>query len=757
MRPKINTENEEFFKFGEFVNLLNSYVMQPIVCGLLLAITPIAARAQLSETFSDGDFSQNPHWRGMDTSFQVEGGRLRSRHSVPNSPFYLSTASAAALDTQWEFWAHLDFSTSGQNYAEVYLTATTPQLSEGYFVRIGDTKDEVSLYYRNGEGDAVRLIDGRDGITDHALRVRVTRTADGEWSLYTDGVPEGKARDTTSMSSAWFGVLLRQSTASFFGKHYFDDFMIGPLDTTPPYVPARYDVLIHEIMADPSPSAGLPEAEYVELRNVSGKTIDLGGWRLEGRTISAMLPAYRLPADSLVMITAPADVPVFRNAISGGSFSIANDGERIVLYDKKSQVIHAVEFTAEWYGGGIRSHGGWSLEMKDVKWPCAGAGNFGPGGTPGERNLAEENIPAPALPRLRYVSVPDSQQIRLHFSAALDSAAVAHAGRAEAPLFHSLLIRLPEPMKGGTVYGLDVEGLKDCAGRELPPVNVKYGLPMPVTAGDLVFSELLFDPPQGAEDFIELYNRSMKAVDLFGLYFAQRDGTGELKPAVALVQAPYLLLPGEYVAFSENAAALCRYYACLGRLEGVPALPSMPQDDGTVVLLRADGGVIDEFSYKRSMHAGVLQDTKGVSLERLWMEEKTQAHGNWHSAASTAGYATPGYQNSRHAPETAGEAWFAVTPAVFSPDNDGYNDLAVISWKLPAPAFTVSITVYDAQGRAVRRLAENMLTASSGNIGWDGRLDGGKAAPDGMYVVFIRAFDDGGRVKQWKYAVGLSH
>ncbi len=752
MRPKINTEKEEFFKFGEFVNLLNSYVMQPIVCGLLLATMPIAARAQLSETFSDGDFSQNPRWRGMDTSFQVEGGKLRSRHAVPNSSFYLSTASAAALDAQWEFWAHLDFSTSGQNYAEVYLTAETPELNEGYFVRIGHTADEVSLYYRNGEGDAVRLIDGRDGVTNHALRVRVTRTAAGEWGLYTDGVLEGKVRDTSSMTSSWFGVLLRQSTASFFGKHYFDDFAVGPLDTTPPYVPARYDVLIHEIMADPAPVVSLPEAEYIELRNVSGKTIGLGGWRLEGRSIHAVLPAYRLPADSFVVITAAADAPRFRNAISGGSFSIANDGERIVLYDKRGQVIHAVEFTGEWYGGGIRSQGGWSLEMKDIQWPCAGAENFGPGGTPGGRNLAEENIPAPALPQLRYVSVPDSLHVRLHFSAALDSAAVAHAGRAEAPLFRSLLIGLQEPMKEGMVYELEVEGLKDCAGRELLPVTVRYGLPMPAAAGDVVFSELLFDPPQGAEDFIELYNRGEKAIDLFGLYLAQRDEMGELKPAVALVQAPYLLLPGEYIAFSEDAAALCRHYACLGRLENVPALPSMPQDEGTVVLLRADGEVIDGFSYKKSMHAGVLHDTKGVSLERLWME---QGMGSWHSAASTAGYATPGYQNSRHAPDIAGEAWFAVTPEVFSPDNDGYNDLAYISWKLPAPAFTLGITVYDAQGRAVRRLAENALAGSSGHIGWDGRLDGGKPAPEGIYIVLIRAFDDGGRVKQWKYPVGL--
>ncbi|MBO9153110.1 lamin tail domain-containing protein [Chitinophaga sp. GCM10012297] len=730
--------------------------MQPIVCGLLMALLPVAATAQFSESFTDGDFSQNPRWQGMDTSFRVEGGMLRSSHSQPNSSFYLSTASAAALATQWEFTVHLDFSTSALNYADVFLTAETPQLEAGYFVRIGYTTDEVSLYYKNREGFTTKLIDGRDGVTNHALQLRVTRTSGGVWTLYTDGVEEGKVRDTTYMLSAWFGVMVRQSTASFFGKHFFDDIGIKPLDATPPYVPRRYDVLIHEIMADPSPTAGLPEAEYVELRNVSGKDINLGGWLLKGRSIHAVLPAYKLLADSIVVIASSSNASMFYPSLSGGSsFSISNEGELMVLYDNKGQVIHAVDFRAEWYGGGVRAQGGWSLEMKDVRWPCACAENFGPGGTPGKNNRVEENIEAPVLPRLLHVSVADAQHVRLHFSAPLDSAAASQAGRADAPLFSTLLIGLTVPMTAGTIYDLNVAGLKDCAGRGLPDVSVRYGLPQIADTGDLVFSELLFDPPQGAQDFIELYNRSTKPVELNGLYFAQRDEPGGLKPAVPLVQTPYLLMPGEYIAFSEDAVSVCRHYACLGRLENIAALPSMPQDEGTVVLLRADGLELDEFGYKKAMHTDVFHDTRGISLERLWMDKAAPEPGNWHSAASTAGYATPGYRNSRRAPETAGEEGFRLEPEKFSPDNDGHDDLAFIHWNLPAAGFTFNITVYDAEGRAVRQLAQNVMAGSSGSIGWNGSLENGMPASPGIYVIFVRAYDGEGRVKQWKSAVAL--
>ena len=39
-------------------------------------------------------------------------------------------------------------------------------------------------------------------------------------------------------------------------------------------------VLITELMADPTPSVGLPPYEYVELWNAAGTPVDLSGWTL---------------------------------------------------------------------------------------------------------------------------------------------------------------------------------------------------------------------------------------------------------------------------------------------------------------------------------------------------------------------------------------------------------------------------------------------------------------------------------------------
>ena len=42
----------------------------------------------------------------------------------------------------------------------------------------------------------------------------------------------------------------------------------------------RYDVVIDEIMADPTPQVGLPTNEWIEIKNTSQQAFDLKGWRI---------------------------------------------------------------------------------------------------------------------------------------------------------------------------------------------------------------------------------------------------------------------------------------------------------------------------------------------------------------------------------------------------------------------------------------------------------------------------------------------
>ena len=68
-------------------------------------------------------------------------------------------------------------------------------------------------------------------------------------------------------------------------------------------------------------------------------------------------------------------------------------------------------------------------------------------------------------------------------------------------------------------------------------------------------------------------------------------------------------------------------------------------DDESICVLRNHNGItIDSLSYDHNWHFALLDIEDGVSLERIDYNKPTQDKSNWHSAASTAGFATPTYR-----------------------------------------------------------------------------------------------------------------
>ena len=151
------------------------------------------------------------------------------------------------------------------------------------------------------------------------------------------------------------------------------------------------------------------------------------------------------------------------------------------------------------------------------------------------------------------------------------------------------------------------------------------------------------------------------------------------------------------------------------------------------------------------MHFELIDIQDGVSLERISYNASAQDKNNWHSAASTNGYATPAYQNSQY---TNGEGGTEVTlsPEVFSPDNDGYNDVLSISYAFDTPGMIGSVLIYDSRGRLEKTLVRNELLATTGTFFWDGINDEKMNARIGIYIVYFECFDTKGAVKKYKKA-----
>lgn len=544
----------------------------------------------------------------------------------------------------------------------------------------------------------------------------------------------------------------------------------------------RFDIVIDEIMADPSPSVGLPGNEWIELRNTSPLAINLQNWRIgDASGQSGPLPAFILKPDSLVIICTSSAVPAmsaFGTTLSVTSFpSLDNDGDLLFLKSSGGKIIHAINYTSAWYQNELKKDGGWTLEMIDTKSPCAGSSNWKAstdtrGGSPGKKNSLDAVNTDNNPPVLKQAYTTDNLTIILVFDEPVDSLSGAAAGNYSAsggltittastlpPLFDKVQLKLATPMAAAIVYTITAANVKDCRGNSSSSSGlVRVGLPDDAAAGDWIINEILFNPRPNAYDYIEFYNNSRKILDASKLYIANRNTNGAVSSIVPLGISPRYIFPGDYIVVTENAGSLPLQYLVKNPADvlEVSSLPSFPDDEGDVIALNFQGAVVDEVKYKDDWHFKLIDNAEGVSLERIDPMAASQNEQNWHSAASTAGYGTPTYKNSQYKLQGQVQAAIEVSPKIFSPDNDGYNDIATIAYRVDEPGYAASITIFDAAGRPVRALVKSSSLGLTGSWNWDGIDDKGNKLPIGTYIIFTEIFNLEGKKQQFKNALTLA-
>ena len=544
----------------------------------------------------------------------------------------------------------------------------------------------------------------------------------------------------------------------------------------------RYDVVIDEIMADPTPQISLPSNEWIELRNVSANPVNLQNWRIGDATgQSGPLPNLILQPDSFVIIctgSAVAAMQVYGRVISVTSFpSLDNDGDQLFLKSNTGLTIHAVSYSLSWYQNAVKSDGGWTLEMIDSKNPCAGVSNWKSstdtkGGSPGIKNSVDAANNDQSGPSVKNAYAIDNLTIVMVFDEPVDSLKGATPGNYSidgglsiqsaislSPLFDKAQLRLNTAMQANTVYNIAVSNVTDCKNNAVGAKNkAKIGLAADAALTEMVINEILFNPKSGGSDYVEFYNRSNKIFDANKLYVANRNSSGAISSAKLLSTIPWYLFPGDHIVVTEDPINLSLDYMVQNpdAVFVVSSLPSFPDDEGDVILLNSQGAVIDEVKYKDDWQFALLDNTDGVALERIDADGLSQEAGNWHSAASTARYGTPTYKNSQHKLIQSISATVDVTPKVFSPDNDGRDDIATIQYKTTEPGYIANITIYDANGRPVRNLVKNGTLGLQGYWTWDGLDDKRLKLPVGTYIFFTEIFNLNGKKEIFKNVVVLA-
>jgi hypothetical protein len=173
-------------------------------------------------------------------------------------------------------------------------------------------------------------------------------------------------------------------------------------------------------------------------------------------------------------------------------------------------------------------------------------------------------------------------------------------------------------------------------------------------------------------------------------------------------------------------------------------MPSYNIDSGTVYLLK-DGEQIDRVSYNSDWHFSLLDNTDGVSLERLLPDALSNQATNWHSAAESIGFATPGRINSQFQFGETTES-ISLQNDVFSPDLDGFEDVLMVNYSFSTPGLLGKARVFDDIGREVKTIFSNELLATSGFFSWDGIMNEQVKAPIGVYILLVEVFSTDGSV-----------
>jgi hypothetical protein len=540
----------------------------------------------------------------------------------------------------------------------------------------------------------------------------------------------------------------------------------------------EFDILINEIMADPTPPVTLPDVEFIELYNRSNKVIDLAGFGLSSGSTPQIFPSFQMLPGSYLLVCDDSKVDLlapYGNVIALTTFpALTNDGDDLTLTNPAGEVIHYVKYALSWYKDTQKAEGGWTLELINPLAPCEAESNWRAsdnllGGTPGQPNSVLNAVPDEKGPDLvRVFASPDTpDEVQLFFTERLNAAnaenpanyqfspvvAIANATLAQ-PLGDVVSLKLAQPLQKSVEYEVQVlKNTTDCVGNPIGSADrLKIALPEPIEPLELVINEILFNPATGGVDFVEIYNRSNKIFNLGDLLIANMQAGKDTM--VSKVENDLLIFPGGYAVFTENPGDILNRYSVQNENALIlNDLPSFNDDAGNVTLFRAgpsEAIIIDAFDYDEDFHHPLLDDVNGVSLERLDPDRPTQDRANWHSAASIAGFATPTYRNSQYFEnQIVADDFFEIPENTFSPDGDGFKDFLVINYRMDKPG-SAKVKVFDSEGREVKSLANNEQLMAEGFLRWDGDLDGGGKARIGIYVVWIEIFHPDGTTRNFK-------
>jgi hypothetical protein len=438
------------------------------------------------------------------------------------------------------------------------------------------------------------------------------------------------------------------------------------------------DIVITEIFADPSPTVGLPEVEFVEIYNRSNKIFDLQNWKITDGSSVGPLPSHLFFPNQYVTLTLVSGMSQFASygtVLGISNFpTLNNSGDHLSILDNTGLVIEEIYYTIDWYRDDDKKQGGYSLELIDPFNECAEENNWiasqaPTGGTPGTQNSVFANEIDLTGPKLISVIPISATEITLQFDEKLRDQSPNLTDFIITPsilisqLFFTdvslkgLHITLTNALQPGIIYSITLQNIYDCPGNAIVGNAFDFGLPEVADGLDVAMNEIFSNPSptRGLPEweFIELYNRSNKIFNLKDWKITDGSSTGVLPS--------HLFFPHEYVILTSTSAAA--QYSSFGTVLSVTNFPTLNNAGETLVLKDSSGTETNRVSFTDDWYRDDDKKQGGYSLELIDPANTCAEESNW-VASEAVGGGTPGSQNSVFAnkPDLTGPSVVSAIP-----------------------------------------------------------------------------------------------
>lgn len=546
-------------------------------------------------------------------------------------------------------------------------------------------------------------------------------------------------------------------------------------------------ILINEIMFAPIGD----EPEWVEIYNASNDTVNLKNWQVSDASSKVIITKndFFLRPNEYLVLSKDSTIlnfyPISSNVITLSLPMLNNSGDAVVIYDHTGTKLDSVYYLGNWGKAGT------SIERVDLNEASNDSSNWAipPDSikaTPGKENFSKrknfdlkiQSLVAPSsinydeslnvnltvqnvglnqvnkfavkvYKDLNFDSIPSENELILSrdFQIVLNK---------KDSLLTKFEISNIEPGENKLIFYIDLsedENLKNNIAMKKVDVSFPQNC--------IIINEIMFEPLSGYCEYIELFNRSNKPVNLKNWKFNDMRSQAGKANFIPISSLDFIINPSEYLVLASDST-FYRYFSNNDSLAFKFVILnkslSLNNDFDDIVITDLTGKIIDSVRYFSDWHSSIIVDRRGRSLEKVNPNLPSSERSSWMTSSSKIG-GTPGTKNTAYielSQQPQITETIRVSPNPFSPDGDGFDDVCMISYHLPFNAGILNVKIFDSYGRQIKTLALNQFTARTGNLLWDGTDDAGKIARIGIYVILFEALSESGESFKQKFTVVLA-